>query len=338
MKLSRLLMGLALCALFVACNSKKQEPVAQQTPTPAVEQPKSSEPIQILVAPTDLNPDKVALGEKLYNDVRLSKDNTLSCASCHDLKKGGTDQVPVSIGIHGIKGPINSPTVFNSGLNFVQFWDGRAKDLTEQASGPVNNPKEMGSNWDEVIAKLSKDTAFFEAFKKVYPDGLSGNNMADAIATFEKSLVTINSRFDQYLSGNAQAINDEEKRGYELFKNVGCVSCHMGPNMGGQMYQKMGVVKDYFADRGTPLTDADLGRFNVTHIESDKHFFKIPSLRVAALTAPYFHDASAKTLNEAVVTMAKYQLGRDLTPDETNAIVAFLKSVVGEYNGKALLQ
>lgn len=294
------------------------------------------EPIKPLEQPTDLNAKKIELGKLLYHDNRLSKDNTISCASCHDLAKGGTDQTDVSTGVGGVKGPINSPTVFNSGFYLVQFWDGRAKDLAEQAAGPVHNPKEMGSNWDEVLGKLKDDAKYKPLFAELYTDGMTGNNIANAIAEFERSLVTLNSPFDKFLMGDASAISDKAKNGYEFFKGYGCTTCHNGATVGGNSFQKFGLVRDYFKDKGQ-ITEADLGRFNVTKDESDKHKFKVPSLRVAPLTAPYFHDASAKTLDEAVRVMGRYQLGTELSDEEVSSIVAFLESLVGEYDGKNLL-
>lgn len=300
-----------------------------------------NEPIQPLAMPTDLDFNKVQLGKKLYFDTRLSGDNSISCASCHALEKGGTDLLPVSIGINNTKGPINSPTVYNSGYNFAQFWDGRAKDLAEQAEGPVHNPLEMGSNWEQVIAKLEKDESYPQEFQNIYQDGLTGKNIADAIAEFERSLVTVNSRFDKYLKGNANALTALEVQGYNNFKDWGCVACHNGPNVGGNSYQKFGLIKDYFADKkkaGKEITEADLGRYNVSKDENDKHKFKVPSLRVVALTPPYFHDASANTLEEAVKTMAYYQLGFEMDEETLKSIVAFLKTLPGEYERKPLLQ
>ncbi len=279
---------------------------------------------------------KVELGRKLYHDVRLSKDNTISCASCHDLKKGGTDRAPVSTGINGQKGPINSPTVFNSGLQFIQFWDGRAKDLEDQAKGPVHNPLEMGSNWDEVIAKLSQDLPLTAEFQSVYPDGWKGQNIQNAIAEFEKTLITPNSRFDQYLKGNQNALNAEEIAGFKLFMHRGCYTCHVGKALGGQSFEKMGREKDYFKDRGTPETDADKGRFNVTKDPADLHKFKVPMLRNIAKTAPYFHDARTEDLKEAVKIMAKYQTEDAFSEDEAQQVTSFLNTLTGEYQGQSV--
>jgi cytochrome c peroxidase len=295
----------------------------------------SDEPIRPIASETNLDPRKVALGDKMFHDKRLSKDNTMSCAGCHNLATGGVDGLPSSIGVGGARGPINAPTVFNSSLNFRQFWDGRAASLEEQAAGPVHNPKEMASNWAEVLGKLSQDAALVGQFKAVYPDGLQSKNIQDAIAVFERSLTTPNARFDKYLKGDKTALSADELRGYQLFKAYGCVACHQGVNMGGNMFQTFGVMGDYFKKRGD-ITDADFGRYNVTKNEHDKHVFKVPSLRNIALTAPYFHDGSAKTLSDAVDVMFKYQLGRPASTQDKELIVKFLHTLTGEYNGKPL--
>lgn len=293
------------------------------------------EPIKPIPIEIKLDAKKVALGERLFNDKRLSRDNTLSCASCHGLNTGGVDRLASSIGIGGAVGPINAPTVFNSSLNFRQFWDGRANSLEEQAAGPIHNLKEMGSNWAEVLGKLGKDAVLVAQFKAVYPDGLQAKNVQDGISTFERTLLTPNARFDKYLRGDKSAINADELKGYELFKKYGCVSCHQGVAVGGNMFQNFGVMGDYFAKRGNP-TEADLGRYNVTKVESDKHVFKVPSLRNVELTAPYFHDGSAKTLNDAVAVMFKYQLGRTASQQDRDQIVMFLRTLTGEYKGQPL--
>lgn len=273
---------------------------------------------------------KATLGEKLFHDKALSPNKTISCASCHDLEKGGTDQLPASIGINGQKGPINSPTVYNSQHHISQFWDGRAKDLQEQAEGPITNPKEMGSNWPYVLKTLKSSPEYVKLFQKNYDGKINKQTVTDAIATFEKTLDTP-SRFDDYLQGDKNAITPQEKEGYALFKSVGCTACHNGVNVGGGMYMKMGLVQDYFKDhRKGKLQKADLGRYNVTKQESDKHVFKVPTLRNIDLTYPYFHDGGTKTLREAVQTMAKYQLGKTLTDKQITNIVAFLKSLRGK--------
>ena len=288
-----------------------------------------------LAAPAGLNADKVALGRKLYHDTRLSGDNTLSCASCHDLKKGGTDQAQFSTGIKGQKGGINAPTVFNATHAFVQFWDGRAADLQEQAAGPVANPVEMGAKWEDVPAKLKQDKEYVDAFAKLYPEGITKTSITDAIATFEKSLVTVNSRFDQFLLGKADALTADEQDGYRLFLADGCYKCHVGQAIGGKSFEKFGLHGDYYADRGNP-TPADDGRFSVTKKESDRHKFKVPTLRNIALTFPYLHDGSTSDLAKVVKLMSKYQLHADIPDSDVELMVKFLKTLNGDLDGRPL--
>ena len=288
-------------------------------------------PIQPLPPATGLDPRKVALGQQLFFDPRLSRDDTISCASCHDVSAGGGDGLNVSVGIGGARTAVNSPTVLNSGLNFAQFWDGRADTLEEQIDGPVHHPGEMGSNWQEILSKLRADSALVTAFNDAY-GGLQIQFIKDAIATYERSLATPNARFDRYLMGDNNAITEQEKAGYELFSNLGCISCHQGRGVGGNMFQRFGVVGDYFKDRGN-VTQADYGRYNVTGDDDDLHVFKVPSLRNVELTAPYLHDGSAETLEAVVQIMAKYQLGRPLQVSEVDNIVAFLKTLTGELEG-----
>ncbi|MEK7354836.1 MAG: cytochrome-c peroxidase [Bdellovibrionota bacterium] len=283
-------------------------------------------PIQVGLKETD----KVDLGQRLFHEPRLSKNNTISCASCHDLSRGGVDGRVRSIGINGAEGGINAPTVYNSGFNFRQFWNGRAKTLEDQVDGPLQHAKEMGSDWNDVLARLSADPQYSSAFKKAYPDGVTKANVKNAIATFERSLVTPNAPFDRFLRGDPTAITDREKTGYLRFKSYGCVACHQGVNVGGNMFQTMGVMGRYFEDRKTPISEDDMGRFSVTNDERDMHVFRVPSLRNVALTSPYFHDGSARSLEDAVNVMAKYQLGRKLPKADVDAIVAFLKALTGE--------
>lgn len=283
----------------------------------------------------NLDPKKVALGSALFHETSLSHDNTIACASCHQLARGGMDGVQYSIGIRGQPSGINTPTVFNSGFNFRQFWNGRAKTLEEQAAGPIHNPLEMGSNWTEVIPKLKQDPAYVTAFSQSYKNGITSVNIADALATFVRSLITPNSRFDKYLKGDAKAITPYELSGYVLFTSYGCISCHQGMNIGGNMYEKLGIMRDYFTDRGN-ITEADLGRYVLTKDPADMNEFKVPSLRNIALTAPYLHDGTAQTLEDVVVIMGRYQLGIPLPNEDVSRIVAFLLTLTGEYNGKPL--
>ena len=234
------------------------------------------------------------------------------------------------MGINQQLGNVNSPTVYNSGLLFRQFWDGRAETLEDQIDGPVQNPIEMGNLWPDVVAKLYQDPKYPELFNAIYQDGITRENIKDAIAEFERSLITPNSPFDRFLKGDNDAISEHEKRGYQLFKKYGCISCHQGVAVGGNMFQIFGVINSYFELRGN-ITKADLGRFNVTGNPLDKHSFKVPSLRLAALTPPYLHDGNAATLREAVDIMFKFQLGREAPDEDKEAIVAFIKTLVGEH-------
>jgi cytochrome c peroxidase len=286
------------------------------------------EPLRPLPVDLRYDPAKVALGAKLFQDRRFARDDSVSCASCHDLARGGADARPRSVGAGGAVGPVNSPTVYNSGLNFRQQWSGGAATLEDIVDRVVKSPKVFDTKWDDVLAKLGKDATLVEEFRNSYPDGLTAKNVMDAIAVFERTLVTP-SRFDRYLRGEQNAITAEEKSGYERFKNYGCVACHQGVNVGGNMFQVFGAMDDYFRNRGS-VTPGDLGRFNVTKREADKHVFKVPSLRNVELTAPYFHDASANTLEEAVEVMFRYQLGRTAPREDKALIVQFLKTLTGE--------
>jgi len=221
----------------------------------------------------------------LFHDKRLSGDGTISCARCHNLASRGMDSLPHSIGIADQEGSVNAPTVFNAVFNLAQFWDGRAATLKEQVDGSVTNPIEMGSTWPDVIRKLESDSDYPRLFRNIYADKINKDHVKDAIAAFEQTLVTVNSRFDQYLRGNSSAINHNEKRGYELFKSYGCSACHQGMNVGGNMFQLFGVMNHYLADKKNAIK-ADLGRFNVTGKDADKYTFKVPSLRLITHTAP----------------------------------------------------
>jgi cytochrome c peroxidase len=288
----------------------------------------TGEPIQPLPLPAPQDPARVEIGRSLFHDTRLSRNGRVSCASCHDLAKGGADGRARSVGVHGQLTDVNAPTVFNSGLNFRQFWNGRADSLEAQIDQVIQNPVEMDSRWEDVLGKVAQDAGYRNAFSSAYRDGVTKANIQNAIASFERTLVTPNSRFDRFLRGDANAISAAEKAGYQRFKQYGCVACHQGVNVGGNMFQKFGVMGDYFGKRGNP-TQADLGRYLVTRVEADKHVFKVPSLRNVALTAPYFHDGSAKTLEEAVDVMFRFQLGRTASREDKDSIVKFLHTLSG---------
>lgn len=306
-------------------------------PNPLADKQWTNEAIRPVQDSVPVDMRKVILGNLLFHDVRLSADNTVSCSSCHGLNTGGVDNKPFSEGVGGQHGGVNAPTVFNALYNFVQFWDGRAATLADQAAGPPLNPVEMAcKSFDEICDKLKADAAFSKAFTEVYPDGINEANITNAIQEFEKTLLTPNSRFDKYLKGDMAALTTEELAGYDLFKKYNCATCHVGENMGGQSYELMGIKQDYFADRGTELTVEDNGRFKETKNERDRHRFKVPGLRNVALTAPYFHDATQATLEDAVIAMGKYEVGVDLSQQEVKQIVAFLQTLTGEYQGKLL--
>ncbi|MEQ8231660.1 MAG: cytochrome-c peroxidase [Gammaproteobacteria bacterium] len=268
----------------------------------------------------------IALGNRLYHDTRLSGDDTVSCASCHVVADGGDDGARTSTGIDGAEGPINAPTVLNAVYNFRQFWDGRAADLAEQAQGPVVNPIEMGATWPAVIEKLQRDPSYPAQFANAFGDrAITTERIARAIARFEETLVTP-APFDRYLLGDAAAIDEDARRGYELFKGYGCVACHQGINVGGNLYQKFGALQS----ASDIMKDAAAGRKNVTSREDDAGVFKVPSLRNVALTAPYFHVGSVERLEDAVRIMGATQLGTAIPEGDIALITAFLRSLTGD--------
>jgi cytochrome c peroxidase len=271
------------------------------------------------------HPARVELGKKLFFDPRLSKSGFISCNSCHNLSMGGSDNLRTSIGDRWQQGPINSPTVLNSSMNLAQFWDGRASDLKEQAGGPIANPGEMAFTHELAIEMLASIPQYVAEFKAAFGrEAITIDEVTEAIAAFEETLVTPNSRFDQWLRGDAQALSATELAGYRLFNESGCVACHNGPNLGGNSFQKMGVVEPYQSD--SPVE----GRSAVTGDDADRFSFKVPTLRNVELTYPYFHDGAADTLTAAVDVMGRLQLGKTFTGDENAQIVAFLKTLTGE--------
>ncbi|GGZ88459.1 cytochrome c biogenesis protein CcsA [Ignatzschineria indica] len=283
------------------------------------------EPIIPLVHEVVVDEGKAELGKKLWFDPRLSKSGFISCNSCHNLSMGGSDNLPTSIGHKWQEGPINSPTVLNSSLNFVQFWDGRAADLKEQAAGPIENPKEMASTHDLVVDVIASIPGYVDEFTEVYGDGdINIDRITDAIAVFEETLITPNSRFDQWLRGDDDAITAEELAGYELFRNSGCVACHYGEGIGGASFQKMGLLEEYKTD------NLAKGLADYTGKKSDEMFFKVPTLRNVVLTYPYFHDGQVNTLEEATQIMGRLQLGRNFSDDDVKKIVAFYGTLTGE--------
>ena len=285
----------------------------------------ASEPIEVIRPPQNINVGMVELGKKLFFDPRLSKSGFISCNSCHNLSMGGSDNLPTSIGDKWQQGPINSPTVLNSSLNLAQFWDGRAADLKEQAGGPIANPGEMAFSHTLAIDVIESIPAYKREFKTVFgKERIDIDQVTAAIAEFEKTLVTPNSRFDQWLLGNKEALSPKELAGYKLFKESGCVACHNGAAAGGNSFQKMGLVEPYKSN--SPAE----GRSAVTGKDADRFNFKVPTLRNVELTYPYFHDGAANTLAEAVDVMARIQLGKNYTKQENEQVVAFLKTLTGD--------
>ena len=297
----------------------------------------AGEPIVPLPELEPLDQQKVELGRRLFNEPRLSGDGTVSCATCHDLPAGGDDGRKVSVGISGNLGDFNAPSVFNAAYNVSQFWNGRAATLEAQIDGPIHSEVEMGSTWPKIITILSSTADYVEMFDRAYNGKINATNIRNAIATYERSLVTPDAPFDLYLKGDKDAISAAAKAGYERFKEFGCAGCHQGMNVGGNMYQRLGVMDpDLNWYHGQDEDAHHLGRFSVTGRERDRHVFKVPSLRNVAVTAPYFHDGSVATLASAVEIMARLQLGRELSKDETSSIVAFLDTLTGTYLGQSL--
>ena len=254
---------------------------------------------------------KVLLGKMLFYDTRLSKDDTISCASCHHISSGGDDDRSFSIGF--------------SSLNFVQFWDERAKTLEEQALGPIHELIEMNSNFDEIISKLKNDETYIKKFYQIYHSSINENNIINAIVEFEKSLLTPNSKFDKHLKGQKDILTKEEIKGYELFKSHGCISCHNGVNIGGNLFQKIGIINNYFKNE-----PKNFGRYNITKEEKDKFYFKVPTLRNIELTAPYLHNGSIKDLKSTIEIMLKYQIGTIYEKSDIENLEMFLKTLTGE--------
>ena len=294
------------------------------------------EPVCVIPDGVEFDKAEAELGERLFNDARISLDGTITCATCHVLEDGGADHADerVSEGIYGLKGGVNAPTVYNSGFNVRQFWNGRAEDLREQAEGPATNPVEMGDQtWDQICERLRDDKALANEFEALYPgEGLTRMTVTGAIAEFERTLITPNSRFDKYLKGNKDEITLEELRGYEKFKENACATCHTGAVLGGRSFEYLDIYGDYFADRTDEIAynSDDDGLKGFTGKDEDLHKFKVPGLRNVALTAPYFHDGTFQTLDDAVKAMAKYELGKELPEQDVCSIVAFMNTLTGE--------
>jgi cytochrome c peroxidase len=339
------LIPILLAALLLGCGggSKKTAEMEKQTQQYAESMKLEQEigqRVRSMFQPlpdTAVNPNntitaqKVRLGKVLYFDVRLSNKQTQDCNTCHNLSTFGVDNKPKSPGDEGKDGDRNSPTVLNAALHVVQFWDGRAKDVEEQAGGPILNPKEMNIPSEAFLIKRLKGIDLYrQLFKAAFPedkDPITYANLKNAIGAFERTLITP-SKFDEYLNGSAGALTLDEKVGLKTFMDVGCITCHTGATLGGNMFQKFGVFANYWDY--TKSKDVDEGKAKLSKNETDKYMFKVPSLRNVVMTQPYFHDGSVARLEDAIRIIAKVNLNRDLTDAEVNNIVTFLKSLTGQ--------
>lgn len=319
---------LALSLMLAAAVIAPARPGAAQDGAPLWNEPITPVPLDIVT-----DPARVELGQRLFADPRLSGSSDISCASCHMLSRGGADGLRLSPGVGGHLTPTNTPTVLNVSLSARLNWDGRNRSLSSQVREVVTNPRIMGGDWDVILSRLEQDGDMAGRFRALYSDGLTRENIVDAIVEFERSLVTPNAPFDRYLRGETGALSDQARAGYELFKSYGCVSCHQGVNVGGNMLQAFGIFGSPAAAEGGPDTP---GAARDTGISPSQPVFRVPSLRNVALTAPYFHDGSAATLPDAIAIMATYQLGRTIPPDNIAEIEAFLHALTGEYQGVPL--
>jgi cytochrome c peroxidase len=283
--------------------------------------------------------EKVSLGKTLYHDPRLSSTGTVSCASCHNTSLGGEDNRPNAVGVHGQTGGRSAPTVWNAAFNAVQFWDGRAASLEEQAAGPVTNPIEMGmKSWDDVVIRLKSIPGYQQAFEKAFGDknAISKDNATKAIAAYERTLITPNSAYDKYVQGNKSALTVQQVRGLQKVQELGCTGCHSGPAFNGPgTFQKFPTFSNGALEAQYHFIK-DLGREEVTKKEADKHLWKVPTLRNIALTAPYFHNGAVNDLSTAVKIMAKLQVGLDISDADTADVVAFLNALTGEFPAQTM--
>jgi cytochrome c peroxidase len=325
---SRLLVALSLSGLALGCVD--DSPAELDPPRRAAEARDVGE--AILPIPTELELDRrtVDLGRRLFADPILSKGRDTTCLTCHPFANGGADGAARSQLPGREMLAVNTPTVFNSSFNYRLHWNGRFTSLEDQLDVPLTSPKVMASTYEEVLRRL-RDSSYAADFSAIWRDGVTERNFRVAIATYERSLITPRSRFDRFLEGDATAISQTEREGFELFKSYGCISCHQGVNVGGNLMQRFGVLRDYFAGRAP--SEADLGLYLVTKREEDKHVFRVASLRNVARTGPYFHDGSVTSLSEAVKIMAEFQLGRRLSEEHTKRIVAFLETLTGDAEG-----
>lgn len=292
------------------------------------------EPIRPIPVTDDLNPLKVSLGEKLFHDKKLSHHGKTACASCHFMDHSGDDNLKTSLNDDGSYGNLNTPTMFNVRYNHHITWTGKASRLEDQAFKALTNPRHMTADWPTVEKYLQTTPAYNDEFLKIYSASANKENFLNTIVEYERSLVTPNAPFDRWLNGDDSALSEDAFKGYQTFKRMGCITCHQGINIGGNLFQPLGLHKSHFEKENRQPNQTDMGRFNLTNREQDRHVFRVPSLRNVAMTGPWLHDGSIDTLEVAVNRMAEYQLGIRLTREETTQLVAFLESLTGEYNGK----
>jgi cytochrome c peroxidase len=295
-----------------------------------------NEPVTPIRQADDLDLAKVELGRTLFHDPQLSRGNVFACASCHQLHAGGDDGRSRAIGADGRALDYNAPTVFNVALNFRLNWRGNFQRLEEQNESVLLDARVMNTTWNELLPKLAADASYPRAFMQAYGGAPTRERVLDALALFQRSLATPDSRFDRHLRGESGAIAPPEEQGYRLFKSYGCVACHQGANLGGNLFQRTGVFRALFPPDAAGA--ADPGRFAITGQEGDRMVFRVPSLRNVAVTAPYFHNGYTASLAEAVEIMARSQLGRELPPGDVELIVRFLHTLTGEYQGRSLAE
>jgi cytochrome c peroxidase len=304
-------MIIALCAVIVGCFQPSPAPSQLSALAPASKP--LEEPITPIPDPPALDPLKVRLGERLFNDTRLSHDNSRSCSSCHDLDTNGASAKRRDAGPDGVELPFNTLTIFNSSLNFRFGWEGKLRTVESDIRASVENPQIMGSSLSEITTKLNLDPGLRAGFAAAYGHRPDANSIVDALTSFGRTLVTPHSKFDRWLAGDAGALSAAELDGYLLFKSLGCVSCHQGVNVGGNLFERHGIFH--------PLASPDPA------------ILRVPSLRNVATTPPYFHDGSAPTLEDAVRKMARAQLNAKLTDPQVAALVGYLNTLTGEYGG-----
>jgi len=324
-------LGLVLgTTLLVACG-RTRVPPEQAILDPF--ETTSGQPLEPLPIETDVNRPQAELGALLFAEPLLSGDGKVACSTCHLDNHGMADPIKRSHAPGRPESPVNTPSMYNVRYMFKLAWGARFDSFSDHNDALMTNPAVMASSWELAAKHLADQAPYPERFRAVFSDGLTPANVKTALVEYERSLVTPNAPFDQFLRGKADAISAEAKRGYALFKSYGCASCHQGKAVGGNMLQRVGILRDYFADRGD-VKPPDFGHFNLTKREKDRFVFRVPSLRNVALTAPYFHDGSAPTLEAAVTAMARYQLGREIEPDDLTLLVAFLQTLTGDCHGK----